>query len=283
MRLAALLVSLLLLVTGCGDDVGEGGSLTDVCDRLTLEAASEIVGVDYTANGQVSGICIYRRPGTDLAFSLNVIAYEDDYDKVLGDSAGLGYTTKDVEVPGADRAVALSGKNRGVLAEQDGDAYEVSFNGDVATAIALMTRFLNGDDVSFEPGRAEDPCRSLSAADVRRVLGVPAKAKPGTRELALKSCTWRSGGRELVVAAGIGRGPVEEFWDENFFVGEGVKPDSVRLPGADGALLVSTKKDDTVGLAVTKGERSYVVTVGGGVPDPRGAADDVATALLRRS
>lgn len=282
LRLPALLLCLGLLAAACGDD-GEGGagSLTDVCDRLPIEVASRIVGVEYSANGQRTDICFYQRPGTDQAFGLRVISYGDDFDQVVEDAEGLGYEVSDIGVPGADRAVTLSGRLRSVVAEQDGDVFEVTFNGAAETAARLMAVVLGEDDPGPDTGAVAAPCRSLSAAQVRRLLGVPAEAKPGAREPALKSCTWRAGKRELVVAAGWGRGPVEEFWDENLFVGQGMEPEEVRVPGADGALLVSAEGDGTVGVAVAAGDVSYVVTLTGPA-DPRAAALRTATVLLAR-
>lgn len=281
MRLPVLALCLAMLATGCADEGGGSGNEpdTDVCDRLSLEDASRIVGVDYTVNGQAQDLCIYQRPGTDRAFSLRVIAYTDDYDEVVADAEGIGYTVSEVEVAGADRAVALSGTLRSVVAEHDGEAYEVAFNGAVATARRLMAVVLGGSDSGAEPRPVASPCDQLSRADVRRLLGVPAKPKAGVREIALKACTWRAGRRELVVAAATGRGPAEEFWDENLFVGEGVEPERVRIAGADAALLVSDKRGNAAGLAAARGDVSYVVTLGG-VPDARSAATRVATVLL---
>lgn len=280
MRLLALVVPLTLLVSACGDDGDDDGSTTEVCDRLPIEVASRVVGVEYSANGQSAGICYYQRPGTDQAFGLRVIAYQDDFDQVVSDSEDLGYRARPVDVPGADRAVALSGQLRSIVAEQDGDAFEVALNADASVATRVMTVVLGGE-AELEPRPVASPCGSLPRSTVRRVLGVPTEAKPGARDVAMKSCTWRARGRELVVAAATGRGPVGEFWDENFFVGEGVEPTRVRVPGADGALLVSARRDETVGVAVARGNLSYAVTVAGPV-DPRAAAIGVATALLAR-
>lgn len=280
MRLAATLLCLGLLAAGCSDDGEDGsGAPTDVCDRLPIEVASAVVGVDYTANGQRTDICFYQRPGTDQAFGLRVLSYRDGFDTVVEDAEGLGYDSSAIEVPGADRAVALSGRLRSVVAEQDGEVFEVAFNGAAETAGRLMAVVLGGEDPGPATEEVANPCRSLSAAQVRRLLGVPPEAEPGAREVALKSCTWRGERRELVVAAGRGRGPVEEFWDENLFVGQGTEPEQVRVPGADGALLVSTKGDETVGLAVAIGDLSYVVTVTGPA-DTRAAAIRTARALL---
>ena len=284
MRLPVLVLTSFLLVAGCGDD-GEGGAGpdTDVCDRLSLEDASRVVGVDYAANGQTGDICYYQRPGTDQAFGLRLLGYTDDFDTVLADSEELGYVATPLEVAGAERAVALSGRLRIVLAEAGGDTFEVAFNGDARIAARLMTIVLGGTDSGATPRPVSNPCDQLSAPQVRRLLGVPAKAKPGAGDPALKSCTWRRDGRTLVVAAGRGRGPVEEFWDENFFVGEGAEPESIAVRGADGALLVSDKRGENAGVAVARGDLSYIVTVGGGVPDPRASAVEAAGLLLAAS
>lgn len=282
MRRPLVSLCLALLITACGGDEGSDGPdpATDVCDRLSLEDASRIVGVDYTVNGQARDLCIYQRRGTDQAFSLRLIAYTDGYDEVVADAESIGYTSSRIRVAGADRAVALTGTLRSVVAEQDGKAYEVSFNGDAATAGRLMAVVLGGSDTGAGPRPVASPCDDLSRADVRRLLGVPAKPKVGAEEVALKACTWRGQGRELVVATGRGRGPVAEFWDENFFVGKGVQPERLRVPGADDALSVTSKSGDGVGLAVARGDLSFVVTVSGGLPDAGATVLKAATLLI---
>lgn len=276
LRVLATVVVLLASACAAGSDDAEGA---DPCRLLSIEDASRIVGVGYTGSDDLGDACFYGRPGTDQAFTLRLIAYQDDYDQVLSDARELGYKPGPVEIPGADRAVALVGPHRGVLAEREGDAFEVTLDGDVATASRLMAVVLGGDP-GPGPKAVVSPCDALSLGELARLLGQEPRARAGAEDVALKSCTWRAAGREVVVATGRGRGPASEFWRENLFVAEGVSPDEVRLPRADEALLVTGRGSREAGLAVSAGDLSYVVNVRGRTRDARTVALRIATALL---
>lgn len=271
----ALVSGLLVLATACAasqdDDADDD---RDPCRLLSVGDASRIVGVEYVASSEQLHACFYQRPVTDFAFTLSVIEYDEGYDEVLADAEDIGYEPVPVTVGGADRAVALTGEHRSVLAEKDGVAYEVSLNGAVATSRRLMGVVLGGRDTAPSPEPVAGPCR---------VLGVEPRVKPGATDVAFKSCSWRVDGRQIEVAVARGRGPVGEFWDENLFVGGDPEdaPAGVRVPGADAALLASGPGKQGVGVALARGSLSWVVTVTGRARDVRPMALELAAALAR--